>query len=101
MISKKIKLNAIHLAQDIKWFESLIEYRVSGYSKENEGKDDQSKFAFENARKRFAGIKNIAEILPPVFENISDYSVLVDEFALAFSERALLVLALIPHLSPA
>ena len=74
--------NAEDLLREITWFEQVVETRLSLFF-------DQSCI-----------FKNIVEISPPDLEGNSVYSAFVRFYHLSFSERLILILALLPHIFP-
>jgi hypothetical protein len=94
MSKEKIKENALHLQCDLDWLETLLEYRIFEHFGDKEKREESAT--------RFTGVEKITDICAPVFRNgRSAYTGFLEEHSLSFDERALLVLALAPHLSPA
>ncbi|MBE9586602.1 ATP-binding protein [Mucilaginibacter sp. JRF] len=78
-----IYLNAVDVLAEIEWFEAVLNARLSLY-KGGEG-----------------AYKNIYDITPPPLNNKSSvFAEFVSFYNLSFDERIVLILALLPHVSP-
>ena len=78
-----IQTNARALQRELAWFESVLEARTSSY--------------FSQAPSP-AEVRNLRP--PDLQGDVSDYARLVDEYAMGFDERLVLILALAPHIRP-
>jgi AAA+ superfamily predicted ATPase len=79
---KQNNSTAAHISADLIWLGKIIKQRYNSHNK--------SKPCFD-----------IAEILPPSFINEnSSYKKIICEFRLTFAERIVLLLSLIPHITP-
>jgi len=80
---KLSQLNAKALECEIDWFNRILATRIALY--------------FEQS----CTYKSIREIAPPDLSNSpSEYAAVVNEHAMGFDERIILILALIPHIQP-
>ncbi len=79
----KLSENAQTLAQELGWFSDVLNARIKRYFNDPEAKGD------------------IYDMAPPdLSQSNSVYANLVNQFEMSFSERLVLVLALIPHVKP-
>ena len=78
-----LQLNAQDLELELKWFSDVLDTRIQLYF------NNEAEFA------------SILDITPPDFSNSeSNYAKLVRHYPMSFSERIVLVMALIPHVRP-
>lgn len=78
-----LELNAHDIHLELLWFEKVLDTRIKLY--------------FQNE----TGYQSIFDITPPDLSNsASNYAKLVNHYPLSFSERIVLIMALIPHVRP-
>jgi hypothetical protein len=78
-------INATTLQKEIEWLQSIISNRVAGDSRRGLGKKSYSVYDSKE---------------PAFSDNSSPYSDFIKMHNLSFNERALLILALLPHIAP-
>ncbi|MFT6816028.1 MAG: AAA+ superfamily predicted ATPase [Sphingobacteriales bacterium] len=78
----EIKANAQNLAQELKWFANILNGRIDAYFKPN------ASFEITSVEAPELKIKN------------SPYAYLVNKFEMNYTERLVLILALVPHIKP-
>lgn len=82
--------NAAFLEQELTWFSSVLDARISLYFEHEQPEEDADSIQ-----------QSISEIEPPAVEDSdSIYAAFVVEAGISFDERLLLILALIPHVRP-